>query len=670
MGTSVHLCGRLEVRWDGEQLDQVLPGRQGRLVFAYLTLHRDRPVRRAELVDALWSGAPPSDGDALLRPLLSRLRRALGPERLDGRAELAVRFPAETWVDWEAIRAGLRAARDAHAAGEPAAAWERARDALRLAEHELLPGFESAFVDQARAELDDVRFHLLETVAQVGVRLGPAEMAEAEEAARRAVQLSPYRDSARAALIEVLHRRGNVAEALVAYDEFRLLLREELGSLPGPELRALHEGLVAVAPAGTTTAGGNGRPPAADRNPELLLEREAERSLLQHLVGRAALGDGGVAVLEGQAGVGKTELLRTAAELGHDAGMTVLRARGSELDRDYAFGVVRQLLAREVVAAPALLAGGAELAGPALAPGEGGSSADLVASLEALHWLVVNLSARRPLLLLADDVHWADRPSLRWLVFLAERIEDVPVLLVAATRPAEPGADQELLDALATAPAARALHPAPLSSAATAALVRRHLPDAAEAFAAACHQATGGNPFLLGELLREAIADGRTGTEDEAGEVHQFGAERVGRTIRRRLRLQPPAAFALARAVAVLGPGTPLEEAAALAGLDEADAARAADALAAVDLLAAGRALDFVHPVVRSAVYEQVAPHERHALHRAAAELLRARGAESERVATHLLRVPPGAQHVAVLRAAAREALGRGATETAALYLR
>ncbi|HEX8104966.1 MAG TPA: AAA family ATPase, partial [Solirubrobacteraceae bacterium] len=524
-------------------------------------------------------------------------------------------------------------------------------------------------MDQARAELEDVRFHLLETVAQAGSRLGPAELGEAEDAARRAVTLSPFRDSARAALIEVLRRRGNVAEALVAYDEFRLLLREELGSLPGPELRELHARLVSAEPAAPPADPAAARAPDGRRT-EQLLEREDERAFLRDLVARAAAGDGTIAVLEGQAGVGKTELLRAAAELGQDAGMSVLRARGSELDRDFGFGVVRQLFAREVMATPELLAGGAELAGPALAPGEGGSSADLVSSLEALHWLVVNLSARRPVLLLADDVHWADRPSLRWLVFLAERIEDVPVLLVAATRPAEPGADQELLDALATAPAARALRPAPLSEAATAALVRRHLPEAEDGFAAACHQATGGNPFLLGELLREAIAEGRTGVAAEAADVHQFGAERVGRAIRRRLRLQPPAALTLARAVAVLGRGASLAEAAALAGLEAAEAARASDALAAVDLLAAGGALDFVHPLVRSAVYEQIAPREREALHLAAAELLRGRGAESERVATHLLRVPAAPEHVAALRAAAREALGRGATEAAALYLR
>jgi DNA-binding CsgD family transcriptional regulator len=403
-----------------------------------------------------------------------------------------------------------------------------------------------------------------------------------------------------------------------------------------------------------------------------LLERDGERSVLSSLVARTAAGEGGVVVVEAPAGVGKTELLRTVAQLGEEAGLTVLRGRGSELDRAFAFGVVRQMLAREVAQDPGLLTGGAEMAGPVLAPTSEEGPGDLLGSLEGLQWLVANLAARNPVLIVADDLHWADRPSLRWLVFLAERIEDVAVLLVGATRPAEPGADQELLDALATTPLNHLLRPAPLSPAATLTVVRRRLPDATEPFAEACHRATGGNPFLLGELLGELASEGRAGTAEEAGDVLDFGSERVARAVRRRLRLQPADALSLARAVAVLGPGTPLAQAAGLAGIDEDAAGHAADALVAVNLLAADRALDFVHPVVAAAVYEDIPPHERQELHAAAARLLTAAGAESEQVARHLLRLPPSgdAELATALRAAADEALGRGATEAATNYLR
>src|SRR5215211_6294807 len=405
-----------------------------------------------------------------------------------------------------------------------------------------------------------------------------------------------------------------------------------------------------------------------------LLERDGELGLIGGLVARVGTGEGALVVIEGQAGVGKTELLRAAGELGEAEGLRVLRARGSELDRAFAFGVVRQLLEHEVAEEPALLVGGAEPAAAVFAAAGGDIRADegLFASLQGLHWLVANLAARKPLLLVADDVHWADTASLRWLVFLAERVDDVRALVVAATRPAEPGADQELLDALMMAPAARVLRPAPLSARATTTVVRGRLADAVDALCAACHRATGGNPFLLSELLRELVAEGAKGAADEAGQVLEFGSERVGRAVRRRLRLLPAEATSVARAVAVLGPGAPLDEAAALADVDDETAARAADALVGIHVLAAERALDFVHPVLRSAVYEQIPPLERQTLHAQAAELLTAAGAESERVARHLLRLPASAKpgRVAVLRAAARGALARGAAEAAAGYLR
>ena len=405
-----------------------------------------------------------------------------------------------------------------------------------------------------------------------------------------------------------------------------------------------------------------------------LLERDGELGLMAALVARVRRGEGAVLVVEGQAGVGKTELLRATEEVGETEGLRVLRARGSELDRAFAFGMVRQLLEREVADDPELLTGGAEPAAAVFAAGGGDTRAEegVFAYLQGLHWLVVNLAARKPLLLIADDVHWADTASLRWLVFLASRVEDMGALLVVATRPAEPGTDEELLDGLMAAPAVCVVRPAPLSAGATTTVVRGRLPGAVDAFGAACYRATGGNAFFLGELLGELAADGVEGTADEAGKVLEFGSEGVGRAVRGRLRRLPAEATAVARAVAVLGPGSPLDEVAALAGADEALAARAADALVGIDVLAAKGALDFVHPVVRSAVYEQIPPLERQALHVEAAKLLTARGAESERVARHLLRLPPSADsaRVTVLRAAARGASARGGAGAAAHYLR
>ena len=236
--TRIQLCGRLIVELQGRRLEDSLRGRQGRLLFAYLALHRDRPVRRDELAEALWSGkgAPPAY-ESLLAPPLSRLRKALGPGVLEGRSELHLILPEDAWIDWEVAPERVRAARAALDNGGAQQAWEAAREAVEIAERGLLPGLEAPWIDARRSELADLRVEALEAIATAGTRLGGAAWPEAEQAARAAVQAQPYRESARAALMEVLRARGNVNEALRVYEDIRVLLREELGSTPGARAR-------------------------------------------------------------------------------------------------------------------------------------------------------------------------------------------------------------------------------------------------------------------------------------------------------------------------------------------------------------------------------------------------------------------------------------------------
>jgi len=182
-----------------------------------------------------------------------------------------------------------------------------------------------------------------------------------------------------------------------------------------------------------------------------LLERESEvERLAVALAGARDAGRGAVVVIEGAAGVGKTWLLRHARSLA--TGMRVLSASGSELEHEFGFGVVRQLFER-----------GAELE-PQLAGGEGASDADArFAALHNLYWLVANLAAEQPLLLCVDDAQWADEPSLRFLAYLARRVDELPVALLIAARPPLPGEDRTILDTIAaTAPT---LSPAPLTEA-------------------------------------------------------------------------------------------------------------------------------------------------------------------------------------------------------------
>ena len=153
--TRIRLCRRLEVEWEGERLEAALPGNQGRLLFAYLVLHRDRPVRRDELLEVLWSGeSAPQSADAVLSAPLSRLRKALGPGRLNGRGELSLALPPATWVDWEAAFIGVREAHAAVAAERWPDAWIAASAALEIADGGLLPGLEARWIDEKRSELE------------------------------------------------------------------------------------------------------------------------------------------------------------------------------------------------------------------------------------------------------------------------------------------------------------------------------------------------------------------------------------------------------------------------------------------------------------------------------------------------------------------------------------
>src|SRR3954451_1320670 len=253
--TRIELCGRLLVEIDGEGLQGALPGRQGRLLFAYLVLNRARPVRRDELVDALWSeNGHPESAEARLRPPLSRLRKALGPGRLEGRTEIALVLPEDAWVDWEVAHAALARTRAALGSSDWRTAWEAANEAAGIAGRGLLPGLVADWIDERRRELDELRVEALEAAASAGAALGGANLGEAERAARAAVEAAPFRESARAALMEVLRAGGNVAEALRVYEDLRVVLRDELGAPPGARVMALHERLLRDDEPGPMTA--------------------------------------------------------------------------------------------------------------------------------------------------------------------------------------------------------------------------------------------------------------------------------------------------------------------------------------------------------------------------------------------------------------------------------
>ncbi len=413
-----------------------------------------------------------------------------------------------------------------------------------------------------------------------------------------------------------------------------------------------------------------------------LLERDGDVAILHEAVSAALSGTGALVLVEAAAGLGKTELLTVACEHATRAGLDVHRAHGGQVEREVALSAARQLFA-PVAALPAderktVLAGAAALAaGPlGLDPDARPAGEPLIdpsfADFHGLYWLTANLAARKPLLLAVDDAHWLDPVSLRWLVYLAQRLEGVPVVVVVAARPHEPDAPAAELAALASDRLTRIIRPEPLSDDAAASLVEGALgPGAEPEFSRACREVTAGNPFYLRRLVDHLVHDGVEPTAEHAPRLRELGPETIARSLLWRLASLPPEATALAQAVAILERDAELRLAAGLAGLTEVEAASAADALAGVQVLSPSRPLSFVHPVVRSAFYGDLPVGERAQRHASAARLLRAEGASSERVAAHLVLAEPAGDPDAAdsLRAAAQAAADRGATAAAATYL-
>jgi DNA-binding NarL/FixJ family response regulator len=408
------------------------------------------------------------------------------------------------------------------------------------------------------------------------------------------------------------------------------------------------------------------------------MERAHELAALREVVDAAAGGDAKVALVEGPAGIGKSRLLAELREGAAASGLRVLSARGTDLERAFPFGVVRQLF-EPVLATPGgqerCCAGAAAAAAPVFGtpdfhqPLEDAS----FAALHGLYWLTLNIASERPLALVVDDLHWSDVPSLRFVAYLVRRLEGQPVLVAAGLRTAEPGTDPVLLGEIAGDPLTVQVRPGPLTAEAVRELVLRRLgSEPAPEFAATCHEATGGNPLLLHELLKTLVAEGVEPSAGQVRFVRELGSRAISRSVLVRLARLGPDAIAVARAVAVLGDDADVGVVAALAELDDRAVAAATRELTRAEILKPELSLGFVHPLVRDAVYEDLAPGERELLHVRTIDVLRAVGAPIVQVAAHWLILPRrGDPAVAeALQEAARAAVQHGAPDSAVAYLR
>ena len=419
--------------------------------------------------------------------------------------------------------------------------------------------------------------------------------------------------------------------------------------------------------------------------PFVLLERESEVGSIRAALRAAGRGAGGVLVVEGAAGMGKSRLLEEARVQASELGVRVLNARATELEQGFPFGVVRQLFERALLQAEPgerdrWLAGAAALAAEVVtgAPTTGATTSAGPSAGDrgyawhhGLYWLASNLAADSPLALVVDDLQWCDGPSARALAFIARRLEGQALALILATWPLDPALMPEAATLVAD-PAVQLLRPAPLTRGAIRSLVAARVssePD--DRFIDACAEVTGANPFLLGELLDEAAARDLAPSAVAAAEVGEIVPRGVANAVLLRLARLLPAAAALARALSALGDGAQLGDAARLADVSGAELEAAIAALVSVGVLESAGTVQFTHPILRAAIYGDLSAAERERLHQAAARILRERGAPAVQVAAHVMHTEPSAETdaVAVLRDAARYALALGDASGAAAFL-
>ncbi|MGH2867093.1 MAG: ATP-binding protein [Solirubrobacteraceae bacterium] len=665
-GTRVQLCGRLSVELGGDQRAGALRGKQVPLLFAYLVFNRHRPVGREELIGALWPDQAPRSQDAALRTLLSRLRSALGASVLAGRDELLLELPEPVWVDVEAAAAHVESALEALRRRDARQAWSLAQVPFNIAGRGLLPGAQATWLESQRRELDDLRLQALEIIGRAGMGLGSAQLGSVKRAAQSLIETEPYRESGYVLLMEALEAQGNVAEALRVFERLRALLRDELGITPSSDAIAAHARLVSPgppsaprSPAGDGAGPGHGRVPLPD---ELRAEaaatmfgRETELAELERWTrGSAEAADARgerLMLLGGDPGVGKTRLLAEVASRAHAAGTLVLAGRATD-DNLVPFQPFLEALGRYVelvsLAELRVVASrhGSELSRlipelrrrlPELPPPEDGDSeTERYRLFEAVVDLLRELSASAPVLIVFDDLHCADRPTLTLLRHLARASRTGSVSIIGAYRATERWSEGfgETLAGLRRERLLRQLEIEGLPEPEAQRLVSLRVGRAPSAeFARALYEETEGNPFFIEEIVRHLVDAGIEAHSAGAHELHEIGLpDDVREVISRRLdRLSEDTAEAM-RVASVIGRDfgalllervLALDEERFLGSLEESlDAGLVSEHPSIPDRYS------FAHALIRETLYGSMSTERRARLHRRVGLALE--GADSE----------------------------------------
>jgi DNA-binding SARP family transcriptional activator len=628
-GWSYRLFGGLSVV-GGDGRAAQLGGRKQRAVLAALLLELGRPVPTDRLIDRVWGDVPPPRAEASLQAYVSRLRRQLEPEGPGGPGHAVLlsepggyRIAADRRAVDLALFDELRSdAAAALAAGDAARAAELYDRALAL-HGPLLPELAGEdWVVEAATRIETAHADALDGLFEARLALGAGR--EIVGALEAAVAAYPYRERLRGQLAVALYRAGRQTDALRALAEARRILAEDIGVEPGHELRQVEADILAQANHLAAPAPAGGAPPAtAGRRPAgqlPMVGRADELGWMMDAARRAAGGAGTAVVISGEPGIGKTRLAEELVAAVPDE-FVVAWARCQESAASAPYWGYSQI-AEQIVAADVI----SEAAREGMSAAGGGvHTIDPDADRATLHGSMVAAlrSATRPLLLVVDDLQWADASSLRALEFVASTVPTVPVLLVVTVRPVGSDAPAPLvacLAELARHAGSQRIELAGLSHADVGSWLRTtaggHVADDVVAFV---HERTGGNPFFVGELV-ELLARQDRLTDLDAARGARVPAAAVD-IVRRRVGMLPAETQQLLSTASVLGIAIDLDVLAHVAATTPGDALDVLDPAVDAGLLhedatAPGR-LHFAHALVADALAAELSAGRRTRLHAA-----------------------------------------------------
>jgi DNA-binding SARP family transcriptional activator len=672
------VLGPLQVL-DGDR-PVALGGPMQRGVLALLVLEPNRAVSMQQLIHGLWGDDPPVRATGTVQAYVSNLRRALEPRRRPGERAQVLMWRAPGYVlrvapedvDWLRFERLVDRARAAREAGDLPAADAMLTEARALWQGPSLADLDVALPGQAR--LNGLRLSAIEDHAEVRLALG-RHLEVVDDLAAAAAE-EPLRERLRGLQMTALYRAGRQVEALGVYAEVRQRLVEDHGLDPGADLRRLHEQILrqdpalepdapAAAPAAPGSAAGPAAPaapgsaagPAAPAaagpaaGPGLFVGRAPELALLHGHLRAARSGSGRAVLVEGEPGIGKTRLAEEVAAWAGEQGFGVLWGRCAEGGGAPPYWPWAQILR----------GAGDDRDVAGLVPERARLDPQVARGMlnQALADLLCERARARPLLLVLDDLQWAEEAALAALEFLAARLPDASILVLGTYRevdlPHAPGLTSTL-GVLARLPGADRVTLGGLDIADVTSLIGTHTgAEPAPGVADAVHRRTEGNPFFISELLR---------LDDPAGLAGGPVPAAVRDVVRRRVARLPPAARVLLDTAALVGPEVDLALVGGLCELDGDAALRAADAAVVDGLLTIVpgkvRTYRFAHALVHETLTGDLSPVHRARLHaRIATALLDAYGDDDEhaaRVAEHRWESLPVGEVEPTLRAQVRAA--------------